>query len=196
MADRGASAAFLAEVVKQQQEPFHLFELYLDAGDGGTVRNTDSHRTLVWGGNSYPANGDFMQFTPIQESAELRIKTCTIQLSGIDPTVDAGGQTLLQRMLSANYIDRRLVIYKGFMTAADALVVDPIAIFDGRCDAPAINEDPNATVSISITATDHWSTFDTVVGRHTNDAEQQQYFAGDTYFHLVSQINKTISWGR
>jgi len=190
MADRGASAAFLTELVKDQNEPFHLFELQLDVADGGTVRNTDLHRDVSWGGNSYLANGHFMQFSGIQESAELRVKTCSVTLSGVD-------QAWIATVLTVNYIDRRLLIYKGFVNATtDAVIVDPIAIFDGRVDSAQTEEDPSAgTCSVTLTAADDWVDFERLNGRHTNPTEQQALFPSDLGFQYVDMINKQIQWG-
>ena len=104
--DRNATAAFLAELAKQKSQPFHLFELVLDSE---TVRATDAPRDITWNGNTYLALSHFLEFGGVQETAELQVSTCQVTLSGVD-------QTLISLVLSEQYIDRRLVIYKGFLS--------------------------------------------------------------------------------
>jgi hypothetical protein len=185
--DRGASAAFLAELVKSRSQPFHLFELQLD---GGTIYATDAARDIAYNGNTYPALSHFLEFSGIRESSELGVSNCAVALSGVD-------QTLISAVLNEDYVDRRLVIYLGFLTEAGAMVVNPIALFDGRCDEPVIVEDPDSgQCTVSIDAASHWVDFERRPGRHTNHEEQQIYFAGDTFFEFVSELSKPVIWGR
>lgn len=187
MADRDASAAVLAELAAAACQPVHLFELVLDAA---TVRNCDAYRDIVFGGNTFIANGHFMAFDAIEESADLTISRVTVQLSGID-------QTWVASVLAHTYVDRVLRIYKGFLDAAGALIVDPILIFDGRVDAPSIEEDPDSgKSSVALSATSQWVDFERRPGRHTNDAEQQFHFPGDRGFEFVARINRQAVWGR
>ena len=186
--DRGASAAFLAELAKSKNQPFHLVELQLDSG---TIYGTDASRSIVFDGNTYPALCHFLEFSGIRETAELQVSQCSLALSGVD-------QTLIAAVLGEDYIDRRLVIYKGFLSEDSAsVVVDPILIFDGRCDEPIITENPeDGTCTVSIDAASHWVDFERRPGRHTNHEEQQIYFAGDTFFSRVSELGKPVIWGR
>ncbi len=190
MADRGASANFLTELAKSQQEPFWLFSLQLDVADGGPVYATDCHRPIVFGGNTYLANGYLLGFSGISESAELRVKSCSVALSGVD-------QSWIFTVLTVNYIDRQLLIYKGYVTAdADVLVVDPIAVFDGRVDGLQVKEDPETgKCVVTIAAADAWCDFTRKSGRHMVDAEQNIFFPSDTGLSRVSQINVPIKWG-
>lgn len=187
MAGRGASAAFLTEIAKPANQPVHLFEAHFD---DGVIRNTDAYRTLTWGGNTYLANGHFMQFSGIQESAALKVSECDIALSGVD-------QVWISAVLAKQYIDRRLVIYKAMLSAGtDAVIVDPVPIFDGRMDAPAITENPDdGKCIVAIHAASHWVDFERKPGRHTNHEEQQIHFPGDRGFEYAAQLTKEIKWG-
>ena len=190
MSGRGASAAALAQIGAVQNSPFHLFEGYFDSA---TVYLTDWNRPVSWGGHTYLQGGHFLSFDGVQETADLQVTEAHVTLSGVD-------QTVISLVLNENYIDRRLVIYKAFMTSADALVVDPFAIFDGRMDAPVISEDPGTDggggqCTVVLTASSHWVDFQRTPGRHTNDAEQQIFFPGDLGFIYASEASRQISWG-
>lgn len=184
--NRGASAPVLAEIAADANAPVHLFELYLP---GATTYATDAFRAVEWGGNTYPALGHFLAFDGIEETADLAVTQVRVQMSGVD-------QSLISLLLSYDYIDRRLVIRQGFLDASDTLIIDPLAIFDGRCDAPEISEDPDTGASgITLAASSHWIDFERTPGRHTNHEEQQIWFPGDLGFEYVSQLNRQIKWG-
>jgi hypothetical protein len=183
--DRGASASVVAQLGAAANEPCHLFELYLD---DQTVRTTDAYRNLVWGGNTYVGAGSLLGFDGIEESATLQVTTARVQLTGVL-------QDSISLLLSHNYIDRRVVIYKAFIHGA-GVVVDPIPIFDGRADSPMIEENPEAgTCTVTLAAAQHWIDFERLPGRHTNNAEQQIWFPGDKGFEFVSSLNQQIKWG-
>lgn len=185
MSGRGASSAALAQAAASQSSPLHLFELYLD---GQTIYATDAYREIVFNGHTYIADGAFLSFDQIEETGDLSGAMTTVTLSGVD-------QVYIAEILQHNYIDRRLVIRKAFI-AANALVVDPIPILDGRIDQPIVNENPeDGTCTVSLTAGSHWIDFERTSGRHTNDAEQQLWFPGDTGFRLVGAARDNIKWG-
>jgi len=111
----------------------------------------------------------------------------SIQLSGVV-------QDSIALLLSNNYIDRRVVIYKGFYKRG-RVVVDPISIFDGRADSPVIEEDPGSgKCTVTLSAAQHWIDFERLPGRHTNDAEEQIFFPGDKASSL-SQVSTRRSSG-
>jgi hypothetical protein len=90
-----------------------------------------------------------------------------------------------------------LRIWKGFLDANLAVVVDPILIFEGRMDSPVIDENPdNGSCIVSVSATNAWVDFERKSGRHTNHEEQQIFFPGDRGFEFVSELTKEITWGR
>ena len=117
------------------------------------------------------------------------VSKITISLSGVD-------KTWISRILSENYIDRTVKIYTGFLDNSYALIVDPVLIFEGRIDQPAISEKWDSGKStVSIACTNAWVDFTRNTGRHTNHEEQQVFFSGDKGFEFASEIVKDITWG-
>ncbi len=186
MTSRGFTTGALAQVNAEANEPAHLYEVYLDAG---TVYATDSYRPIVWGGNSYAADGQALDFQGVHESTDPQISTATVTLSGVD-------ETWLSNVLSHQYLNRRLVIYELFIDSTGALVADPNIIFDGSMDAPTISEDPTSnTCTVSLSAASVESALLQLPGRHTNDVEQQMYYPGDTCFRWMANAGKQVTWG-
>ena len=185
--DRGSSSAFQTEVAKSNNRPVHLVEVYFD---DETVYMTDAFKDITYNSNNYIAVGHFMGFSDIEEAAEVIVSSVTLSLSGVD-------QVWISRVLNKAYIDRTVKIYTAFLDDAQALIVDPVLIFEGRMDTPAIQEDPESgKSSVSVSATNSWVDFSRKTGRHTNHEEQQIHFAGDKGFEFASEIVKDITWGK
>lgn len=184
--DRSASAAFLTELLKSKSEPCWLVEAHFD---DGVIRMTDAWKSITWGGNSYVAQGHFLGFSGLSESFDMRIPSVSVTISAVD-------QSWIQRALTKQYIDRRLVIYKAFIDYVNGVVTDPVLMFDGRMDGMPISDDPDGgSCIITVSATNQWSDFERRPGRHTNDQEQQSFFPGDKFFEFASEVNKQIRWG-
>lgn len=185
--DRGSSSAFQTEVAKSNNRPVHLVEVYFD---DETVYMTDAFKDITYNSNNYIAVGHFMGFSDIEEAAEVIVSSVTLSLSGVD-------QVWISRVLNKAYIDRTVKIYTAFLDDAQALIVNPVLIFEGRMDTPAIQEDPESgKSSVSVSATNSWVDFSRKTGRHTNHEEQQIHFAGDKGFEFASEIVKDITWGK
>jgi len=184
---RGASPAVLAELAKSEVRVAHLFEAHLD---DAVVRNTDAYHDINYAGEVYIANGHFMAFGSLEETADLQITRARFTLSGVD-------QSLFSYLLEFAYIDRLVRVHKAFFDAQWALIVDPVLIFDGRIDTAAVEESPeDGTAQVLLTATSVWVDFERRPGRHTNDSEQQALFPGDRGFQFATIVNRQLVWGR
>lgn len=183
--DRGASGAFLAELVKSTNAPCWMLEMHFD---GGTNRVTDAWRDIAWGGNTFIAGGRFLGFSGLSETLDLQIPSVTITVSGVD-------QTYVALALNTPTLDRRMVIYKAFLDYTQSVVTDPVVVFDGRMDSMSISDDPSGSSTVAITATSQWGDFARRPGRHSSSAEQQVLFPGDKFFDYCSQLDKEIKWG-
>jgi hypothetical protein len=185
--DRGSTSAFQTEVVKLQNRPVHLVSVHFD---DETIYMTDGYKDISFGGNTYQAVGHFLGFSDIEEAVEVIVSNVTLSLSGID-------QVWISKVLTKDYIDRQVKIWTAFIDDSQALIVDPVLIFEGRMDRPVISENPDGgQSSVSVSATNAWVDFTRTTGRHTNHEEQQIHFAGDKGFEYSSEIVKDIVWGR
>jgi len=107
--DRSASSGFLAELAKNRNQPFHLIEIQFDSA---TTYATDAARDIVYNGQTYLALSHFLEFSAVEETSELKVSQCTVSLSGVD-------QTMIAVVLDEPCIDRRLLIYKGFLAESE-----------------------------------------------------------------------------
>lgn len=184
--DRGSSTAFQNEVVKEANRPIHLVEISFE---NETLYMNDSFKDITFDGNNYIGTSQLLSFTDIEESIEIMVSKVTIALSGVD-------KVWIGKVLTQQYIDRPVKIYTGFLDASYALITNPVLIFEGRIDKPQITEEwEGGKSTVSISATNSWVDFTRNTGRHTNNEEQQVYFAGDLGFEFASEIVKDITWG-
>ena len=141
-------------------------------------------------GLRFTALGHLLGFEGVEETTDLQITTATVSLSAVD-------QALISSVLQYEYIDRTLEIWRCFFDEDEQLIPDPVKIFEGRMDEPVISDDPDSgTMTVSLSATSHFSDFERRPGRHTNHQEQQAHFLGDKFFEFVGSIDKDITWGR
>ncbi len=185
MANRGMSAAMLSEIAGQKIRIFHLLELYFS-----TVGYlTTARRNIVWNGNTYHALGNWLSFGEVEESTEIRSGTMNVTLSGVN-------QANIQMALTENFIERSVIVRRGFLNATDQIVIDPLVIFDGRVDSWSLTEDVvQGTSTIVWQAASHWIDFDRTYGRRCNSEDQQIFFPGDRFFEFAAQTDE-IRWGR
>lgn len=171
-----------------QLRPVHLFTIYLDTA---TIRISDAHKELRWGGDTWLAGGHALGFTGLEETSALEVTTVTISLSAVD-------QSFISLLLAQHFIDRRVTIHLALLDEDDRLTIAPRLQFDGRVDSPVIADDPvNGKSVIALSATNHWVDFERVPGRHTNGPEQRLYYAGDKGFDFIPQlVSKVLLWGR
>lgn len=188
MAQRGLSSVVLIEIAKSQMRLAYLVEFYFSTG---TNRYTDAGRDLVWGGNSYESNGNFLTVDKISESLTPTIQTIQIQLSGVP-------QANIAELLTAQHVDRRLVVRRAFLDPVWDVLPDPVIMFDGRLNGWSLREDvEGGTASIAWTANNHWGgDWSRVAGRRANHKDQQTYFATDMFYDRMGvQNGQTLKWG-
>lgn len=184
--DRGSTGAFQTEIVKSENKPFHLIKLSFDSVD---YYLSDAYIPVTYDSNTYTPTGSFLSFSDIVETNEANIETITIALSGVDTTYT-------NLFLTDDYLDRTVEIYKAFLDSNDALVSDPLLIFNGRINNPVIKEDVDAgTSTVSVQASSLFVDFDRINARFTNNESQQSFFEGDTGFRFSSVIVKELNWG-
>jgi hypothetical protein len=80
--NRAASPAFIEELLKSTNSPCFLLYMAFDEAD---VRLTDAWRNVSFAGHTFTANGHFLDFAGLSESAQLQIPNVTVTASGLDP---------------------------------------------------------------------------------------------------------------
>lgn len=186
MADRGMSAAMLAEIAKSEVLTCLLVEMYVDSG---TLYFTDAYMDLTWNSNTYSSAGNFLSISDITESINDEIPSISLVLSGV-PAANVA------IALSQDVIDRQVIIRRAYLDASYLVITDPLELFNGNISSYPTIRDNRGSSSISFDVSSHWADFERVAGRRTNNEDHQVDYPGDTFFLFASEIIKDAPWGR
>tara|TARA_R110000796_G_scaffold163631_3_gene280599 strand:+ start:2911 stop:3477 length:567 start_codon:yes stop_codon:yes gene_type:complete len=185
---RGIDSATQTELDKSA---FNIINLLEFQGIGGSnTYITDAPVNLDYSGNTYDSVRGMLGVSDIQEEENIKIENVDITLSGVDIEN-------VKLFLDYDYIDRRVLIHRVVMNSSYAFVGSPILVFDGRLDQPRLVEDFEArTATLSVSASSHWSDFQSINGRHTNPTEHKVLYSGDTFFDKATETQKDVKWGK
>jgi hypothetical protein len=194
MAKRGASAAVQAEVVKTKQRTFYLVKALFDGGE--TVCVTDTFRSVTFNGDTYLALGELLAVSDIVESVELRVSSVDIAFGISDPN-----REILAAMLTHSYVGRPVSIWRAWWNDSFELISNPVMIFSGRIDEPAVrqeiadDESGESRTLMSVQVVNDLADFEMQAGRVTNNASQQLFFPGDRFLEFAADIVREYRWG-
>tara|TARA_R110000744_G_scaffold348639_1_gene454244 strand:- start:19 stop:522 length:504 start_codon:yes stop_codon:yes gene_type:complete len=146
--------------------------------------------------NVYQATGNLLAFDTIKESTDLQLSSISVTLSGVD-------RTFTSALLSYEYLDQPMKVYRVFLDDNEKVQHEPMLTFSGNIDTPVITDDPSSGSStISLSAASAFIDFERRNGRKTNQSEQDLYRSinslsdEDTGFEFNSESNTEIWWGR
>jgi len=173
-----------------------LVELYLP---NGTLYLNSGGFEIVYAGNTYTAQGDFMGFSTVSEEFDVKVGKFSIYLSGVGTSADASLN--VRRFLDQDFEGRRVVIRKAFLDF-DPMTLDiidtPIIIFDGQIFNVSIVEGRNSA-SITVDCSTLFADFERTAGRKTNNGSNWlfQGNTSDTAFEKAGFVGQTeFLWGR
>ena len=190
---RSIASATQTKLAGRQIFVADLIELQLSTTQYLTTSNIDidydSSTAPDAGTNTYLAQGQFLDYGNIVESADLRI-------SSIDMTFTAVDTTTIALLMSNDYIDKRVVIYRSILDEDNLFTSDVIwLMFDGTVTAYTIKE-TEYTATVTITIASQFADFLRKYGRRTNPASQNIHFSSDKGMDFSPQIVKDIKWGK
>ena len=190
---RSIASATQTKLAGRQIFVADLIELQLSTTQYLTTSNIDidydSSTAPDAGTNTYLAQGQFLDYGNIVESADLRISSIDMEFTAVDTTTIA-------LLMSNDYIDKRVVIYRAVLDEDYSFTSDDIwLMFDGTVTAYTIKETEN-TATVTITIASQFADFLRKNGRRTNPASQNIHFSSDKGMDFSPQIVKDIKWGK
>lgn len=189
MTDRGATSAVLTEIANPQIRQAHLFT---GVWPDGTVYYTDLPFNITVDGDVYLALGNLLAYDAIEESA-------TLDVGGVDITFAGSDATILALVDGQNLSGRKTTIKRIWLDSSNALIADPITIFQGKSDEvnyeEVVEHGGESYSAIKIRCKNQFADFERVSGRRTNDVEQKRYFPGDRGMEFVADlVAKVVQW--
>ena len=180
---RSLSAGLIAELATNKLNPVEL--VYLGIGTG--TYYTDHYKDLSYDGNTYTASSLFLGSSEVQENADVAVNTLSLKFSGADTTI-------ISLLLNNNYMNKTATVYRGFLDDSQALIDDPLLLFDGRISSFTLEEN-ETTSSVNVIIASHWADFEKISGRRTAENSQKIYFPNDKGMEFASKTAQKIKWG-
>ena len=153
-----------------------------------TLRFTDYGHSITYGGNTYAAVNGFIDLSDPSESEDLRVNSLTVQMSGVE-------QSFISIFLTGLWVNRRALLQVAFLDSDDAVIGNPVSLFDGLISNFSISETENTSV-VDIVIASHWADFERKAGRLTNNNSQQYLFSGDLGMQFSASVVTDIKWGK
>lgn len=151
------------------------------------LRLTDWGRDVSAFSNTFVSSPDLLSIDGVEESGDVRVNEFEITMSGVN-------QAYISIFLNNEFVNVRMRIWKAVLQN-DAIVGDPISIFDGKISGMGLDEGTD-TSEVTIKASSHWKDFEKMSGRKTNPTSQQRFFPNDVGFEFAQDLKRDISWGR
>ena len=138
---RSITAALNTKLLAAVKRPIFLIEALFDTG---ALRLWSGLGTLTWNSNTWVGTGRLLQFSPVQETADIIATGLNYTLSGLDAAI-------LALVDVEQYQGRIVKLYFGAMTAAGAIVADPYELHRGKADTMNDEETgETTTVALSV----------------------------------------------
>lgn len=153
---------------------------------GITLRFTTANHDIVFGGNTYLSGGNFVGIGGVKQEQELRVSTCTFQISLVD-------QTVLALFQSNNPVGRK-VILRHILCDDNDQPIGALLTTTMRIDTYAVDDDEE-TAGIAIQLTNYLSQFDAVRGIRSTQASYQRFFANSPCFINSKSAGEDLNWG-
>ena len=170
-----------------------LLELHLDPAvyftNGAYDITYDSPTAPDAGSNLYVAQGQFISFGDIQETADVKVNAIDISFTAVDLTT-------LGYVLNNDYIDKRVVLHKVLFEIDGSFnSMKVFQYFDGRINEYLIQESEE-TVFLKLNCASQFADFEKIGGRQTSVASQQLHYPGDLGMQYSNLVARDIKWGR
>ena len=185
---RSLTSAVKTELATSELRPVHLITISF----GTPVNITDCSFSLtssVSGSSvTYTKSSFIMGISNFSEETDITKQSLDFTLSGAD-------QTFISTCLNENVVNDSVTVFRGLLDSNETLIADPFLLYKGQIDTFSITEtDTESLVNLSVVS--HWSDFNKVSGRKTNNSSQQRFFSTDVGFDFSSQTVLDLKWGR
>ena len=184
-------AGIQTEITNRQFVSCELVELglatplFLSTAIFDVVTSTDTSG----GSQTYLAQGNFLNFTSVIESEELKINNVSINFSG-------ASSTFVNIVLNESYLHRTIRIYRvWFNTSTGAIIDSPLLVYMGTITGASVSDSTDES-TVSLVTSNHFYDFERTAGRKTNPGSQKRFFPGDEGFRFSTAELADIRWGR
>lgn len=190
MADnRGMSTALRQATERVTVQYYELVDI--DVGNGYHLTNAPWN--IPYGGNTYDAAGNMLEFDAVEENIGFEIEQLSILIGGIDPLPGDGTVPFIKKILTLDYVDRDVVITRVYFNNDD--IIDGVVLYSGYINsASAASGLGKDGAAVRLQTSNNWTDFTKRTGRFTNNTSQQVHFPSDLGFEYAKEVQKQVEW--
>ena len=185
---RGLTTAVKNELATNNIKPVHLITIGFATPVNLTDNAFDLTSSVSGSSVTYSSSSFLMSIPTFSEETDLTKSSLSITLSGAD-------QTFISTCLNENVVNDSVTVFRGLLDSSEALIADPFLLYKGQIDTFSISETETESL-VNLSVVSHWSDFNKVSGRKTNNSSQQRFFSTDVGFDFSSQTVLDLKWGR
>ena len=185
---RALHANTIAELTKANVKIALLVEFDFPAG---FIRYWTGFGTLAWSGNNYTGQGNLLGASFADETEEVRATGAAFTLTGL-----RSDNVNLTEALTTEYQNRAAKAWLAFFNASDAIISDPVLIFEGRMDNMEI-EESGETTTITMRCENILVDLERARDRRYTPEDQKIDYPTDKGLDFVPTIqNRELRWPR
>ena len=151
---------------------------------------TNAPFNISYGGNEYVAFGLLLGFDAIEDNSTMDIASLNISVSSIAP--NAQGNSAITDFIDAEYVNSPVEIWRQYREGG--VSQGEIQIYRGFVTGADLIQSEDNVSSVLIKTANHWSDFDRIANRRTNNNSQQNLYPGDLGMEYAKQVQKEITW--
>ncbi|MBZ5621447.1 MAG: hypothetical protein LAQ69_22385 [Acidobacteriia bacterium] len=182
---RVMSSAMLAAI----QAPLLRPALFVQIGfASATVYIWSGIGDVSWNGQTWKGLGALLGVPAVEDGVTVQARGTVLSLSGLDAAI-------LGDCMGDFQLGLPVLIYLGLYDGAGGLIPDPIEIWSGRTDRPALDLD-GATSGVQIACENRLIDMNVAVDRRYTQQDQQMTWPGDLGMQFVDSVQeRLIYWG-
>lgn len=174
------------EIAATTSRPAYLVEIGFT---GTTLRLSSLKRDISWNSQTWLGNGWFLQYSPINETADIRAAGMEFQLVGIP-------SSLLALALANADQNQDAILYLAMMNSSGAVIADPITLFKGKVDTVELTDSIDQP-TILIKCESSLARLERPQNFRYTDGNQKALFTGDLGFQYLPVLEDwTGYWGK
>ncbi len=185
---RTLTTAVKNELLTGQIRPVHLLTIGFATPVNITDNAFDLTSSISGSSVTYSASAFLVGASSFEEQTDISKTTLSVSLSGVDTT-------FISIVLAENIVNDSVTIFRGLLNSSNALIADPILLYQGNIDTFEISETETQS-NVKLMIVSHWADFEKKSGRKTNNASQQRFFSTDVGMDFSSETVLDLKWGR
>ncbi len=185
---RTLTTAVKNELLTGQIRPVHLLTIGFATPVNITDNAFDLTSSISGSSVTYSSSAFLVGASSFEEQTDISKTTLSVSLSGVDTT-------FISIVLAENIVNDSVTIFRGLLNSSNALIADPILLYQGNIDTFEISETETQS-NVKLMIVSHWADFEKKSGRKTNNASQQRFFSTDVGMDFSSETVLDLKWGR